>query len=241
LIIDNQTQTNFPQISLVNKSIQTKINKNIETQTDFKEILKPNNAINENNLDNFLKKSLNLIEEALFNREEEAFECKKYKIEIKINKKLVYDEEPEYEYNNSLILRTPLMTNDLPKNSEISDFSWNANGTYLAVCYYVNDHIGPCSHQMLINIFQYEDLNKEKNFKNKISFEVNCIKAIEAHPKKSNLFAFCNYLGEIAIINLNNEKDQIQFTSKIDVYFHKELIVGIKWIDFNKDGNYVIN
>jgi hypothetical protein len=135
------------------------------------------------------------------------------------------------------------MTNDLPKNSEISDFSWNSNGTYLAVCYYINDHIGPCAHQMFLNIFQYDDLNKEKNFnfKNKITFEVNCIKAIEPHPKKSNLFAFSNYLGEISIININNEKDQIQFTSKIDVYFHKELIVAIKWIDLFKDGNYVIN
>jgi len=131
------------------------------------------------------------------------------------------------------------MTNDLPKKSEISDISWNSNGTYLAVCYYINNHIGPCAHQMSINIFQFEDLNKEKYFKNKINIEVNCIKAIEAHPKKSNIFAFCTYLGEISLINLNNEKDQIQFTSKIDSYFHKELIVAIKWIDLYRDGNYV--
>jgi len=77
MIMDSDTQTNFPDISLSNKSIQSKIKKSSETQTEFKEILMPNNKINENNLDNFLKVSLKLIEEALNNREEEAFECKK--------------------------------------------------------------------------------------------------------------------------------------------------------------------
>lgn len=132
------------------------------------------------------------------------------------------------------------MTNDLPKKSEISDIAWNSNGSYLAVCYYINNHIGPCSHQMFLNIFHFEDLNKDKFFKEKISLDVNsCVKSIEAHPKKSNIFAFSTYLGEISLINLNNEKDQIQYTSKIDAYFHKELVISIKWIDLFKDGNYV--
>jgi len=116
---------------------------------------------------------------------------------------------------------------------------WNSNGHILALSYYVDDHIGPCAHPMLINFFEFEDLNKDKNFKNKTILETSsCIKAIEPHPKKANVFSACSYLGEILYINLNN-KDQIQYTSKIDSYLHKELVINVKWIDLFKDGNYV--
>ncbi len=133
----------------------------------------------------------------------------------------------------------PLITNDLPKHSKISDICWNANGHILAVAYYIDDHIGPCAHQMLINLFEFEDLNKDRNFKNKIVLETNsCIKAIEPHPLKANTFAACTFLGEVLLINLNN-KDLIQYSSKIDTFFHKELVTNIRWIDLYKDGNYV--
>ncbi len=136
-------------------------------------------------------------------------------------------------------MRIPLVTNDLPKKSIISDLNWNSNGLILALCYYIDDHVGPCSHKMVINFFEFEDLNKDKSFKNKTIIETNsCVKVIEPHPQRSNIFAACSYIGEVLFINLNN-KDQIQYTSKIDSYFHKELVTNVKWIDLFKDGNYV--
>lgn len=138
-------------------------------------------------------------------------------------------------------MRMTLITNALPKNSKISDFCWNSNGHILAVVYYLDDHNGPCNHQMLINLFEFEDLNKDKNFKSKTVIETNsCISAIEAHPLRSFLFCACSYLGEVLLININN-KDQIQYTSRIDTYFHKELVVSVKWIDLFKNENYVKN
>lgn len=132
-----------------------------------------------------------------------------------------------------------MITNDLPKKSKISDFSWNSNGHIMGISYYIDDHIGPCNHQMLLNFIEFDELNQDKSFKKKYVVDTNsCVKAIEAHPLRSNIFAACSYLGEIMLINLN-EIDQIQYCSKIDSYFYKELITNVKWIDLFKDGIYV--
>ena len=73
----------------------------------------------------------------------------------------------------------------------------------------------------------------------KITIETNsCVKSIEANPRLAHIFVASTYIGEIMLIDLS-QKDQIQCTSKVDSYFHKECIIAIKWINFNTDENYV--
>ena len=75
-IVDGQTQTIVDEIECYEESVQTKIRKENETQTDFKEILhKEDKRYDEKKLQVFLENSLVLVEEALNAREDEAFEC----------------------------------------------------------------------------------------------------------------------------------------------------------------------
>jgi len=75
-LIDVQSQTLSDNTEYKEVSVQTKIRKERETQTDFREILhKEDKKYDEKRLHNFLDKSLVLVEEVLNAREEEAFEC----------------------------------------------------------------------------------------------------------------------------------------------------------------------
>lgn len=75
-IKDTQTQTLVEEIEYYEESVQTKINKEKETQTDFREILeKEDKNYDEKRLQIFLQKSLILVEDVLNAREDEEFEC----------------------------------------------------------------------------------------------------------------------------------------------------------------------
>lgn len=74
---DSKIQTNLSEREHIEEATQTIFYKNSEIQTEFKEILqKDDKVIDENRLSIFLKNSLNLVEEALYSRDDEAFECK---------------------------------------------------------------------------------------------------------------------------------------------------------------------
>jgi len=76
--VDIETQTLEDEIECYEESVQTKIRKEKETQTDFREILqKENKQYNDKRLQSFLERSLVLVEEALNSREDEEFECRK--------------------------------------------------------------------------------------------------------------------------------------------------------------------
>ena len=76
-------------------------------------------------------------------------------------------------------------------------------------------------------------------FKSKHNVETNsCIRAIEAHPTKQNIFAACSFIGEVYLLNASLDV-QIQYISKIDLSFHKEVIVAVKWISY--ENNYILS
>ncbi len=138
------------------------------------------------------------------------------------------EDEKDKEFLSEVILRIPI-------NNEfkISDIAWNSNGTVLAITNYIDNHQGPCSHQTNITFLKFEGNISDKNY-TKIEVETNaCIKAIEGHPTLPNFFIACSYIGEIYLINLNLT-DQIECLSKIDSNFHKECIVGLRWILYEK-------
>ncbi len=75
-ILNKGTQTLLEEIECYEESVQTNIRKEKDSQTDFKEILQiEDKKYDEKKLQYFLEKSLLLVEEALNNREEDAFEC----------------------------------------------------------------------------------------------------------------------------------------------------------------------
>ena len=118
-------------------------------------------------------------------------------------------------------------------NFKISDIAWNSNGTILALTNYIDNHQGPCSHQTNITFLQFIGIISDKKY-NKVEFETNaCIRAIEGHTSLPNIFIACSYIGEIYYINLNLT-DQIEFLSKIDSNFHKECIIAVRWVLYEK-------
>lgn len=125
------------------------------------------------------------------------------------------------------------------KNMKISDICWSSNGSTLGISYYFDNHIGPCSHQSTITFLKFSNFSESKTFKEKIEIETNaCIKSIDSHPKVPNIFVCSSYIGEIYLINISQENDQIQYISQISSNFHKECVTVVRWINF-PDGNYV--
>ena len=141
-------------------------------------------------------------------------------------------------------MRLPCIENNSEKYTKISDISWNSTGNILAISYFVDNHLGPCSHTGKINFLTFSNISESKSYKEKISIELNsCVKSIESHPKFPNMFICCSFIGEIYLINLEDdkEKDPIKYISKVDSYFHKECVVVVKWVKFEGEGNYVRN
>jgi WD40 repeat protein len=139
---------------------------------------------------------------------------------------LYNEEDDNEEYSSETILSFPCL--DF-KGYIISDIAWNHN--ILAISYFIDNHQGPCSHFGYISFITIEN----DKFKAKTNIETNsCIRAIEAHPSRRHLFAACSYIGEVYLLNTSLE-DQIQYISKIDTCFHKEPIVSVKWISYEKD------
>ena len=145
---------------------------------------------------------------------------------------LVFEEDDnDIEYSSEILMRIPLNS-----KNKISDISWNSTGNVLGISYYIDNHQGPCCHQTYITFLKFEGNINDKKY-SKIDIDTNaCIKSLEGHPELANIFIACSYIGEIYYINLNLN-DQIEYISKIDSNFHKECIVGIKWIYY--DNTYV--
>ena len=147
----------------------------------------------------------------------------------------------ETNFSHQLLMRIPCIEKHMEKNTKISDMTWNSNGTVLAISFYIDNHIGPCSHTSFIYFYKFTNINESKSFSSKISLDTNaCIKSIDSHPTLGNLFVAASYIGEIYLINISNtDKDLIDCISKIDSYFHKECVVSVKWIKY-EEGVYVI-
>jgi hypothetical protein len=129
----------------------------------------------------------------------------------------------------------------MDKSSKFSDACWNCTGSILAVSFYVDNHIGPCSHQGLISFYKLNNSALSKTLDCKIEVETNtCIKSLDSHPKNSNLFVCGSYSGEIYILDISEEEsDPIKYISKIDSYFHKDSVNFVKWVK-NEEGKWVL-
>jgi WD40 repeat protein len=139
-------------------------------------------------------------------------------------------------------MKIPCISSKSDKNTKISDVCWNSTGNTLAISYYIDNHLGPCSHTGKIDFFKFINISESKTFKEKISIETNtCIKSIDSHPKFPSSFTCSSFIGEIYLINLSasDDVDHIQNISKVDSYFHKECVNLVKWIKF-EDGSYYI-
>jgi hypothetical protein len=130
----------------------------------------------------------------------------------------------------------------MEKSSKISDGCWNSSGSILAVSFFVDNHIGPCSHQGLISFYKFN--SSSKKIESYIEVDTNsCVKSLDSHPKNSNLFVCGSYSGEVYLIDLTNQNtdtdsDPIKFISKIDSYLHKDCVNFVKWVK-NEEGKYV--
>lgn len=137
------------------------------------------------------------------------------------------------------------------KKKIISDMIWNKNGDTLAVSFYEDLHIGPCAHSGNLKFFVFdsfytneegeEEGGKTIDFKT-IDLEVNsCMRCLDSHPKINNIFVAGGFNGEIYYINLSkeNNKDYIEFTSKIESAFYKECVISVKFIKYDENVYYI--
>jgi hypothetical protein len=248
---EEETQTeNDLATDYADSFTQTALKEEKPSQTNLKEMLELRAAANRmseidpKKLETFLNKAYTLVNSALMSRQDEAFE--------------IYDEEIDNEdFSAQTIVRIPCISNNSSKFTKISDICWNSSCKVIGISYYSDNHLGPCSHTGVINFLTFESFpdvitvnsstqsNKSsassKSLQQKFqTIETNsCIKCIDSHPKNPNHFIAGSFIGEIYLINLELEKDQIMNISPIDSYFHKETVIAVKYIP-NSDSNFDI-
>lgn len=235
------------QTEMEDAETNTNTCKDQETQLNIKDLLSQNigKQYDQKALEDFLPKAYALINDALLLRNDEIFD-------------VLYEEEStDQVYNYQSLFKLSSIDQTMDSNLKISDVQCSCNGKVLAVAYFIDDHIGPCSHSSIINFFRLitasdnqkknDKLNKLNQLKlnpysNKISLEVNaCIRCIESHPRNNNLFVAGSYIGEVYLINVSNHesgKDMTEAISRIDSMFYKECIISVKWVKYDEN-NYV--
>ena len=220
-----------------------KSTKNAETQLNYKDLIVPkeHKKYNKKELEHFLNKSYDLINDVLISRKDEKMD--------------IYDDEEQNMDNisyNTIFKFSSL--DDIPKSDnnkniyKISDMTWSCKGNILAVSYYIDEHIGPCSHIGYILFYFINSFNPDfkssavntKTYSNSTKIELNsCIKCIEKHPTINNIFIAGSYKGEIYYINIGNEKDLIEYTSKLDSCFYRECVVSVRFVKMEENIYYI--
>ena len=247
-IYNEKEKTNKKDIPKENKSTSTEIREMVEEgiQLNLKDLYSNKNVhnYNEEKLKVFLENSYNLIENALNSQIRDLY---------------IQDEEGEINTKNFTfcsLFRFPSLKIDTNKKKEkiyISDMIWNKSGDTLAVSFFEEMHIGPCAHNGIIKFFVFDsfdssgegDPKEGKTIEYKtIELEVNsCIKCLDTHPKINNIFIAGGFNGEIYYINLSkeNNKDFIEFTSKIENAFYKECVISLKFIKYDENIYYIVS
>ncbi|MCQ2820332.1 MAG: hypothetical protein MJ252_23950 [archaeon] len=240
------------KIEKIDEETNTEINtQNESTQLNYKDLLTANEInkkYNQKELTEFLNKAFKLVNDALILRRDETMD--------------LFDEDEEDkpldEYSFTTLfkfsaidsLKNQMEENIIFKDLKISDMVWSSNGNYLAVSYFFDDHIGPCSHTTFISFFKFDSFNPEsknsnintKTYSSKIEVEFNsCIKCITAHPLINNVFVAGSFRGEIYYINIGNEKDCVEFSSTLDSCFYRECVVSIKFIKVEENMFYLVS
>lgn len=217
-----------------------------ETQLNIKDLLVMNigKEYDQKALAEFLPKAYALINDALSLRHDEIFD-------------VLYEEElTDQVYNYQPLFKLSSIDQTMDANLKVSDVQCSNNGKVLSVAYFIDDHVGPCSHTSVINFYRLNTSNDIHNqsktsklnqmkqtasssYSNKISLEVNsCIKCIDSHPLNNNLFVAGSYIGEVYLINISNHddgKDMVEAISRIDSMFYKECIISVKWIKYEEN------
>ena len=192
---------------------------------------------------------------------EHAYELVSNALDNQIRDLYIHDESEEINSKNftcTSLFKFPSLkvdsSNEMNKKKFISDMVWNKNGDTLAVSFYEDTHIGPCSHSGILTFFVfdsfYSNVEGEKEEEGKtidfktIDLEVNsCIKCLDSHPKINNIFIAGGFNGEIYYINLlkENNKDYIEFNSKIESAFYKECVVSVKFIKYEENVYHIVS
>ena len=250
-----QENTNTPNDSSTKKNVPTEAK---STNTEITE--KVEEGIQLNLKDLFSNKTLEKYdEEKLKKFLENAYILMSNALDSQI-KELYVEDEAEVintkNYTYRSLFKFPSLNVDLNNKNEkkkyISDMIWNKNGDTLAVSFNEDIHIGPCAHSGILKFFKFDSFysneegeergeGKTIDFKT-IDLEVNsCMKCLDSHPKKNNIFVAGGFNGEIYYINLSkeNNKDFIEFTSKIESEFYKECVISVKFIKFDENVYYI--
>ena len=246
--IKNNDETKKSDIPKENKSTTTEIIEMVEEgiQLNLKDLYSNKNVnnYNEEKIKEFLEKSLILIENALNSQIRDLYIPNE---EGEINTK-------NFTYRSLFKFPSLRIDSNNKKNKKyISDMIWNKSGDTLAVSFFEEIHIGPCAHNGIIKFFVFDSFysneegeveeGKTIDYKT-IELEVNsCIKCLDSHPKINNIFIAGGFNGEIYYINLSkeNNKDYIEFTSKIENAFYKECVVSVKFIKYDENIYYIVS
>lgn len=241
---DSSTKKNVPTES---KSTNTEIKERVEEgiQLNLKDLYsnKTLQKYDEEKLKIFLENAYLLVSNALDNQIRDLY---------------IEDETEEINTKNFTyrsLFKFPAInvdsSNKKDKKLYISDMVWNKSGDTLAVSFNEDVHIGPCAHSGVLKFFKFDSFysneegeergGKTLDFKT-IDLEVNsCMKCLDSHPKINNIFVAGGYNGEIYYINLSkeNNKDFIEFTSRIESAFYKECVISVKFIKNDENSYYI--
>ena len=230
--IDFYNPNNDPVDSNDNKNNDSNTKKDVPTEsksTTTEIIERVDEGIQLNLKDLYSNKTLkNYDEERLKQFLENAYSLVSNALDNQIRDLYVQNESEEINAKNFTyhsLFKFPSLDKDINNKKEkkgISDMIWNKSGDTLAVSFYEDLHIGPCSHNGIIKFFIFdsffsneegEEERKEIDYKT-IDLEVNsCIKCLDSHPKINNIFIAGGFNGEIYYINLSkeNNKNYIEF------------------------------
>jgi len=170
-------------------------------QLNMKDLLtnELNKNYDEKKLEEFLNRAYVLVNDALLLRRDERFET------------LDDEDLNNQNFSSNILIKFPsLIVNEENKKYKISDMTFSHNGTILAVSFYIDQHIGPCSHSGLINFYKFDNLNKiiQKNENKNQENEEN-----EKNQEEDNNNNNTN-------INNNNNDIITNYTSKISIETH---------------------
>ena len=248
-------------LNLDNKNDDAAIKKDIPTEsksTTTEIIEKVDEGIQLNLKDLYSNKTLQNYDEAKLKIFlENAYELISNALNSQIRDLYIQDETEEINAKNFTyrsLFKFPSLKVDLNNKKDkkyISDIIWNKSGDTLAVSFYEDIHIGPCAHSGILKFFIFNTFfsneegeteeGKTIDYKT-IDLEVNsCMKCLDSHPTINNIFIAGGFNGEIYYINLSkeNNKDYIEFTSKIENAFYKECVISVKFIKYDENIYYI--
>ena len=152
--------------------------------------------------------------------------------ELSVSSKISYPKTGILQDDNKVehlfIINSP---QELQNDLEVTGLSWSSSGTILAATYgkcIIND--GCSEEKGAIALYDVTSTNHRPVF---LEEHYSSLMCVAAHPCLALVFAVGSYDGQVLVYDFNRDIPLL-CSSKIDNYYHNDIIKNLKWKHLNK-------